>query len=147
MKLVIIFLVIVAVGCNTDTDTPPDPTMKPVQPEVAFLQAGDFEGETTSMSSELIGKLVIVNGCIRIDRLDDNTSYLPVWPSTFKLKPSYDKILIVNGEDEVMANVGDHLRLSGGVIPSLSQQLQANLPEDCPGPYWSVGNEITIIQK
>lgn len=147
MKLLLGLLILIVVGCVDDSTLPDnDPIVESVRPTVVFLQASDFEGETTSMNAELRGELVIKNNCIRIDSIDQDISYLPVWPSNFNVEFRDNKIRIVDENDgEIVASVEDNIHLSGGELPTLSQQLQAKLPDNCPGPFWSVGKDITVI--
>lgn len=62
MKLLLGLLILIVVGCVDDSTLPDnDPIVESVRPTVVFLQASDFEGETTSMNAELRGELVIKN--------------------------------------------------------------------------------------
>ena len=130
----------------------------PSVPGVAFPRQGPVEGTRVVMEAELIGELVLVNGCLRVKSIYDGRSLLPVWPPEFTLKAekratvaAQDEIQVLDGTGQVVARVGG----SGTVAPqevymgggegsatSLADCVRQQLPGDCTGPYWIVGEGV-----
>ena len=100
------------------------------------------------MTALLVGELVIEDGCLRVD--DD----LLVWPHGFSLKIEGEVIQVIDGTGQPIARVGDKVEVSGGEVGTSElpdgylSELSAQLPSDrCPGPYWIIGEEITVIKR
>jgi hypothetical protein len=101
--------------------------------------------------AELKGKLVEVDGCLRVNDRDSDTSYLLVWPADLAVAVKNDTVQIVIGtvtgnRKEVTLHIGEMVRLSGGETRQLDERLKPTVPERCPGPYWVVGNEISSLK-
>lgn len=99
-------------------------------------------------SAYVDGTLALVNGCLRVDT-SDGTSYLLIWHPGFANRTNNEVVQIVDNRDQVVASVGDYVRISGGggdISPS-DLNLAEPLPSDCPGPYWLVGTSITTISR
>lgn len=99
-------------------------------------------------SAYVDGTLALVNGCLRVD-ISDGTSYLLIWHPGFANRINNGIVQIIDGKEQVVASVGDYVRISGGggdISPSNLALLEP-LPSDCPGPYWLVGTSITTISK
>jgi hypothetical protein len=101
----------------------------------------------TGWTAELIGKLTIVDGCVRV--IDSkNVSYLLVWPLDINTTITKEHIDINTGavtghQKRIVLHDGDELRLSGGETP----QPTLLPPLNCEGPYWMVGFEISPINQ
>jgi hypothetical protein len=101
----------------------------------------------TAWTSELIGKLTILDGCVRV--LDSkNFSYLLVWPPGMSAIIEKDQVEISAGavtgdEKRIVLHDGDELRLSGG---ETARPVSMTRPS-CEGPYWMVGFEISPINQ
>lgn len=105
----------------------------------------------TSWTAELIGELVEVEPCIRVNDRDSDTSYLLVWPPDVTATTENDTVRVVTGaitgnRKEVVLHVGEMVRLSGGETENLDEQLRQALPANCPGPYWVVGIEVGPLE-
>lgn len=105
----------------------------------------------TSWTAELIGELVEVEHCIRVNDRDSDTSYLLVWPPDITATTENDTVRVVTGaitgnRKEVVLHVGEMVRLSGGETENLDEQLRQALPANCPGPYWVVGIEVGPLE-
>ncbi len=114
-----------------------------------FPQQEAVDGEREAMTAEIFGTLVVVDDCIRVNDNESGTSYLLVWPPDFTLITDNDTIQILNGDDEVVARVGDKVRIDGGEIKSLSffnESMQKKLPPNCLAPYWIVGYEVNTLE-
>jgi hypothetical protein len=95
------------------------------------------------MDALLVGELLLVDGCLRINDSDDN-GYLPIWPQNFSLRTKDNVIQVIDDTGRVIALVGDQLEISGGEMPAehIEKYSAQPLPSNCPGPYWIVGNQI-----
>ena len=101
----------------------------------------------TAFVALLIGKLNIVDGCVRVTDKVDNTNILLVWPPDYAVTVEKDTVRTIGGQvtgehREVLLHDGEMVRLSGGEISTPNEQLRASVPAHCPGPYWVVGFEI-----
>lgn len=161
----LIFLVVLltTMACTSTTDTM---TMSPTEDApsqdseltatptsnlpVAFPQQEEADGEREAMTAEIFGTLVVVTNCIRINDNESDTSYLLIWPPNFTLSTKVNVIQILDEDGEVMACVGDEVRISGGEIKSLSffsEPMQKQIPPNCSGPYWIVGDEVHRLER
>jgi hypothetical protein len=101
----------------------------------------------TYWTAELVGELVEVEGCIRVNDRNSDTSYLLVWPPDIAATVENDTVRVVTGiltgnRKEVVLHLGEMVRLSGGETKNLGDQLRQTSPANCPGPYWVVGIEV-----
>lgn len=112
--------------------------------EINFLREKRTDG--SSMMALWRGKLVLTNGCLRVQ--DVRTSYAVIWPFAFDFSVHDGNINILNGDDQVVAEVGDQIRVSGGELPSMSPKRIEQLAtggSQCSGPYWLAGYEVTVL--
>jgi len=116
----------------------------PSVPGVAFPRQGPVEGIRVVMEAELIGDLVLVNGCLRVNSIYSDGSVLPIWPPEFTLKAEKDEIQVLDGAGQVVAHVGEEVYMGGGggSATSLADCVRQQLPADCTGPYWIVGEGV-----
>ncbi len=105
------------------------------------------EPATSYMAALLSDKpeeLIINDGCLRAG------GYLLVWPYNFSLSTDKDGVLqIINSTGQPVARVGDKVRIGGGADETPDGRVvkgySAQLPnERCSGPYWIVGEVITV---
>jgi hypothetical protein len=110
-------------------------------PQVAFPRQGP--GERDVMEALLVGELAEINSCLRVKSSEIPEEYLPIWPAGFRLSSSSNPLQVLNETGEVVAQVGQEVRLGGGEVPNdvvqEVAQLEEPLPADCSGPYWVVG--------
>lgn len=97
----------------------------------------------TAFTAELIGKLSIVDGCVRVNIDKNNVSYLLVWPPGITVTIDKETVQIITGvttgnQNKTILHNGEEVRLSGGE----TAQPGLNITPNCPGPYWVVGFEI-----
>jgi hypothetical protein len=116
----------------------------PEVPGVAFPRQGPIEGPRVVMQALLIGRLVLVDGCLRVESLHGDESLLAIWPPEFGLAAEGEKIQVLDGEGQVVARVGEEVYMSGGggSASGLADCVQEQLPDSCRGPYWIVGDEV-----
>jgi hypothetical protein len=116
----------------------------PDVPGVAFPRQGPVEGLRVVMQAEMVGQLVLVDGCLRVESIYDDTSYLPVWPPEFALRSEDDGIQVLDGAGQVAARVGEEIFMGGGEGSAsvMAECVRQQLPATCSGPYWIVGEGV-----
>ena len=122
----------------------PPSTTPPTHPPVFFIREDETVGPSETMAALLIGRPVAADGCLRLNASEGDASYLPIWPPGFMLVIENDSIDLLNPRGELVARVGDKMRVDGGEVLSRESQdepLQRKLTQThCPGPYWVVGD-------
>ena len=95
------------------------------------------------MEALLEGELVLEEGCLRT-KSKGGTDYLLIWPHGFKLSVDGPDIRITD-DSGLSLSVGEEIRIGGGEVPLAHVQtlVEQPVPDDCPGPYWVVG-EVPI---
>ena len=98
------------------------------------------------------GRLVLNEGCLRIEVPPDangpGRASLLIWPSGFALNVERGVVRIVDSDGEIAASVGDHIRLSRATVSyqeATDQGLLRGMSEDCAGPFYLVGDEVTVF--
>lgn len=104
---------------------------------------------STRLTALLFGKLITVDGCLRVNESPGDTSYLLAWPPDFEVSVEENTVHIMKGDGQkVVLRIGEMVRLSGGevyAIRALSEPVRQRLPVNCPGPYWVVGIEVSPL--
>ena len=105
-----------------------------------FLQLRE---QSMVMEALHVGELVLENGCLR-SRDVGGDSRLLIWPPRFKLTVDGGDIR-VSDDSGVSLSVGEKIGFGGGEVPLAHVQtlVEQPVPDDCPGPYWVVG-EVPI---
>jgi hypothetical protein len=113
-------------------------------PDIAFLRQEAAEGPREVMEAELVGNLVLEDGCLKIESIYGNQSYLPIWPPEFTLSLDSDETEILDGDDVVVGRVGEEIYMGGGTgsLNSLSDCVRQQLPGYCDDPIWVVGDGV-----
>ena len=99
------------------------------------------------MLAGFFGELVLDEGCLRMGSATGN---LLVWPPDFTLSTENDQIQVRNGAGQVVARVGEKVRMGGGqtrYVEQLGEYVRRQLPPGCPGPYWIVGEGVRLIAR
>jgi len=111
----------------------------PAVPGVAFPRQAPLV--TVVMEAQLIGDLLLVDGCLRVKDIYSGDSILPIWPPEFTLRAEDDQLQVLDGDGQVVARVGEEVYMGGGEVssPSLPDCVRPQLPAECSGPYWIVG--------
>ena len=137
----------VAAVSHVDPVRPPDPE----GPEVFFPQH-DAPLGTDDGGSYWAGQLILDDGCLRVEVPPDvngsGGSSLLIWPSGYTLSAEDRVVRVADGNGRVAAHVGDHIRLSRATVSykeARDQSLIQGLPEDCAGPHFLVGDEVTAF--
>lgn len=90
------------------------------------------------MEADLSGKLILNEGCLRLEASNVVADYFLIWPPDFKPRRQNGLIEILDGSDQVVGRVGDEIRTGGSEVPvsHVSQEIR----NTCPGPYFEVGD-------
>ncbi len=98
------------------------------------------------------GQLALDEGCLRAEVPEDPngpaSSWLLVWPSAFTLDTEDGAVRIMNGNGQIAARVGYHIRLRRAAVSyqeATDQGLLRGMSEDCAGPFYLVGDEVTVF--
>jgi hypothetical protein len=92
----------------------------------------------------LQGKLVLENGCIRLHAVNDyweDNNFLLIWDPRFSTRTEDGVVQVIDSSTgKVLVSVGDYVEMgnNGEIVNSL----QEPIPEECAGPYISVGEFI-----
>lgn len=141
------------------------------KPQIHFPQHQQFP--LTNWGTDYIfGELMLVDGCLRLSYVDptyrDSTpdGVLIVWPAKFRLNLDTAPSQIIDSDGLVAARVGDDVRISGDwsrdprpawwpALPTRAATvrdeapdtatLAKELPAECFGPYWIVGDEVSAL--
>ena len=118
---------------------------------VMFPQHGAPLG-TDNGGHYFAGRLALDEGCLRAEVPKDAnspaSSWLLIWPSAFTLDTEDGAVRIVDGIGRITAHVGDHIRLSRATVSyqeAQNQGLIQGLSEECAGPNFLVGDEVTAF--
>ena len=140
-------------------------------PQIHFPQH-QHVGLTNWGTDYIFGELEVVDGCLRLPYADPSYSeyaregVLIVWPAGFRLNRDAVPVQVINGNGLIVARVGDSVRISGAwskkprpdwrpvesvgtgterdEVPD-TETLARELPVECPGPYWVVGDEVSAL--
>jgi hypothetical protein len=111
-------------------------------PGIVFPRQHPPEGLRAEMAALLIGGLLEEDGCLRVGEPDE--SHLVIWPYDHTVTAAEDGTLEVrDGSGQVVARVGDVVRLGGGQVPTAEDATPTEIPERCGGPYWIASSEVS----
>jgi hypothetical protein len=122
-----------------------------VSPSPASTPDATPEVIITALTAEIRGKLVEIDGCLRvIDQVDQSARTL-AWPPDVSAVVAADTVtvtfgLVTGDRREVGLHLGENVHIGGGEAEKLDTQLQQRLPANCNGPYWVVGNSIEPVR-
>ena len=95
------------------------------------------------IGDHIMVELAVENGCLRAK--GPSPSYLLVWPEGFTLVGRG----ISDSDGAFKARIGDTVRFSGRLIDpksDLGREVADMTPDECPGPYYLVGDEVSLMQ-
>lgn len=106
-----------------------------------------------SMDALIESTLVEIDGCLRL--VDDNypEGFMVIWRHDHDLRAGDEVIEVLNGQGDVIGRVGERLVAGGGAFesPNAGEQLAetiSGLPvEQCPGPFWILGEIKPLIEQ
>lgn len=93
------------------------------------------------------GELVLSNGCLRVNDVNGN-SFLLIWRPGFSTRMDQEVVQVIDSTGQVAASVGDFVEVGGGGDTNPTWYgLAEPLPDNCPGPYFIVGESIKKIDR
>ncbi len=121
---ILVMLLLASVSCNGGGDD--SSSQKPVRTNLEELLPPT--------------KLVEDNGCLRTEYLDK--SFLLILPDGFSVGADEEGTLIIDGDGQTVAHVGDTIQVGGGEVSAgvVRDVTGGRMPGDCQGPYYLVGN-------
>lgn len=123
-------------ACNTASSSSPLPTFFPVlkEPETVYPDALAW------------GTLVLENNSLRLKphSLIGESSLL-IWPYGYTLNINEDEIHVVDNHGQVVASLGDSIKVGGGhtTLEVVEKYIGEPLPDNFTGPYWLVSGVTT----
>jgi hypothetical protein len=111
--------------------------------EVTFFPTLRQESDMIPLA-KVHGRLVLVNGCIRVRSLLPTygflfgSSSLVIWPYGYSAETQGNRIVVLDGGGEVAARVGDVIKGGGGVSHNregVEASIGQLIPQECRGPY------------
>ena len=105
----------------------------------------------TAFMADLRGTLIEEDGCVRV-KDDRGKEFTLVWPPDLRLIKEGNLIRIESGlvsglYNERIFHIGDMVELAGGFVGQPDEQLMDTIPANCPGPYWVVGSNLTLLTQ
>ena len=123
----------VIVGDEVSAVGPDEPTVVPLPGSTLYFQRSRTpRGVPETELALLIGELVLDGDCLRIGG-DDGEGPFVVWPPGFTPHIEDGVVHVRNGGGQLIARVGDRLRLGGGVRSAPSGHR-------CPGDLFGAGS-------
>lgn len=135
--LAVLALAATVVGC----------TSAEVTNDIHFLE--QKPSDAPDMAALLDGQLVLSEKCLVIQHGsgqvgDAKSAHTAIWSSGSSLAVQGDSVQILNGAREIVAQVGNAIRVGGGEILQLSpEEFEANFsgdPAGCAAPYWVISS-------
>jgi len=113
-------------------------------PEVAFPRQEPVEGPREVMEAELVGELVVHGGCLWVESLYNDGSYLPIWPPEFTMGLENEVLVLLDGEGNVVGRAGEEIYMGGGMGSenAIPDCVRKQYPAECEGQYWIVGDGV-----
>jgi hypothetical protein len=113
-------------------------------PGVVFPRQHPPEGLRAEMEALLIGELLEEDGCLRVGEAGE--SHLVIWPYDYTVTAAEDgKLQVRDGSGNVVARVGDIMRIGGGQVPKAEDATPTDIPARCGGPYWLASSEVSSV--
>jgi hypothetical protein len=89
--------------------------------------------------------LIVVEGCLRVRAGNNGDGHLIIWQPDYFLNDHNGNIEILDKNGQVVAVVGETIRIGGGEMPmhpEFDAQLLEPVPDKCTGPYWLMGEVV-----
>jgi hypothetical protein len=125
--LLLMVLVLVPVGCTVTSEV-----FVPVQKN----------SDLDQMTADFSGNLELDDGWLRLESA--GSSHVLIWPYGYSVRGGEDEIQVLDGDGQVVAVVGEAIKVGGGEVPIsiVEKYIGLSLPDDCEGPYWIVSEVI-----
>ena len=112
----------VVVGDEVSTVGPDEPTVVPLPGSTLYFQRSKTpRGSGETELALLIGELTLEGDCLRVRADSDGASYFVVWPPGFIPHIEDGVVHVRNGGGQLIARVGDRLRMGGGYSTAPSE--------------------------
>lgn len=142
VRSALIASVLVVAACGSDKGDRDDIALPDTTSTSIYFPQRTSEGDDDD--ADLVGDMVVEGKCLYVASSvppEDDSRYLIVWPHNFELRISNDAIEVLGASGQVVARVGDLVRLGGsevrqGVRPDV-------VPDACHGPYWIASPTVT----
>jgi len=131
---IILMIPIMLVACNENSTTSSPPFFPVLK-----------EPQSIGLEALAVGRLSLKDNCLRLTPLFlFGEGELLIWPYGYTLKIDGKEIRVVDNNGLVVASVGDKIKVGGGEIPleMVEKNIGESLPDNCPGPYWSVSSIV-----
>lgn len=96
--------------------------------------------EEVHMEALLEGVLILQNRCPRI-KSASGLVYTPIWSPEWTQRHQIiisDSTIMIFDHNVLKATLNESIKLGGGEVAH-SNKINANIPRQCPPPYWLVG--------
>ncbi len=131
------FLFLLFIGLSACVSPSPRPLPSPTlqnTPQVAV----------TAWTALIEGQLVLMDGCLKVVESTSQTAYTLAFPPDFATTVSGDTVqitsdLVTGDHKEALLQIGETVRLGGGVPGTLNDDLRKTVHSTCQGPYWVFG--------
>jgi hypothetical protein len=144
LLLSIIIILLITACANQVTSADSSSSTSPPSHGSSFPQ--QINTPVAYMDALLTGELVVINGCLWVKDNYGNNPILLIWPPGFSAQAEQGIIQVLDSTGKRVASVGDWIEVGGGQVPTPTYLgLIDPLPENCPGPYWLVGEYIKKI--
>jgi hypothetical protein len=156
VRLSFLSILLVLTACTSTTVSSLQPSENPLLATsdlgetIYFPRQKKTEGERAVMEALVRGTLVLVDNCIRLQYQADEVDidYLLIWPPDFYISNENGAVNILDENKNIVASIGDKVKMGGGEIHLLSlldKFIQEQVPPQCPGLYWIVGEGFTRV--
>lgn len=120
-------------GASTARDM--DLLLTPPVPGIAFPRQKPVEGPGMFMAALLIGTLRLERECLYVEPLQGEGKLVPIWQPGYSLRLEGDQVLVMDGNGQVAARVGEEVWMGGGSA-GIDAWVQQQIPPACQGDYW-----------
>lgn len=150
LKVILVLLLLFAGIVFLSRGGKPLPTLYSSNGTTVFFprrKASGLFGPRDLPTGELIGQLILVDGCLRIK---SDKAYAPIWPPGYSLNFERGIIQILDVGGRGMAHVGDDIYVDGGEtsvrdVLAIDEAMQQKILVNCEGPYWFVGDVVRRV--
>ena len=130
-------------------------TAQQAQDIVAFPKHDEPLPTDWGFKGHIMARLAVEDGCLRAvgapspnDPDSPPPSYLLIWPKGYTLAQEGDSVQVRSWNGIIVARVDDAVRFSGRLVgreSDLARSFANSVAKGCPGPYYLVGDDVTII--
>jgi hypothetical protein len=128
-----------------EEEAPPINVCEPLDvPDVAFPRQEYVEGPRVVMEAELVGTVVLTDGCLQVDSLYGDGRITPVWPAEFTIALEDESLVVYDGDGKPLIRQDEEVYMGGGegTDRGMLECVRQQLPDSCDGKYWYVGDGV-----